>query len=83
MEKFVHRENLKLFRKLLAETTDAQKRQVIRKLLAGGSQRPAISRNKVELKHRRFHRGHTGRLPPALKLACRSPVHRTARRENA
>ena len=34
MEKFVHRENNKLYRKLLAETTDAQKRQVILKLLA-------------------------------------------------
>jgi hypothetical protein len=34
MEKFVHRENIKLYRKLLAETTDAQKRQMILKLLA-------------------------------------------------
>jgi hypothetical protein len=35
MEEFVHRENIKLYRKLLAETTDAQKRQMILKLLAG------------------------------------------------
>lgn len=34
MENFVHRENLKLYRKLLAETTDAGKRAVILKLLA-------------------------------------------------
>ena len=34
MEKFVHNENLKLYRKLLAETTDAQKRQTLLKLLA-------------------------------------------------
>jgi hypothetical protein len=34
MEKFVHRENIRLYRKLLVETTDAQKRQVILKLLA-------------------------------------------------
>jgi hypothetical protein len=34
MEKFVHRENLKLYRRLLAETTDEQKRQTLLKLLA-------------------------------------------------
>jgi hypothetical protein len=34
MEKFVHSENLKLYRKLLAETTDAHKRQTLLKLLA-------------------------------------------------
>ncbi len=34
MKEFVHRENLKLFRKLLEETTDAQKRLVLLKLLA-------------------------------------------------
>lgn len=34
MEKFVHRENLKLYRKLLAETTDEQKRHTLLKLLA-------------------------------------------------
>jgi hypothetical protein len=34
MEKFVHNENLKLYRKLLAETTDKQKRQMLLKLLA-------------------------------------------------
>lgn len=34
MEKFVHGENLKLYRKLLAETTDAQKRQMLLRLLA-------------------------------------------------
>jgi hypothetical protein len=34
MDKFIHRENLKLYRKLLAETTDAQKRQMVLKLLA-------------------------------------------------
>jgi hypothetical protein len=39
MEKFVHRENIKLYRKLLAETTDAQKRQMLLKLLADKRQR--------------------------------------------
>ena len=34
MDKFVHDENLKLYRKLLAETTDPQKRQRLLKLLA-------------------------------------------------
>lgn len=34
MEKFVRKENLKLYRKLLAETTDEQRRQTLLKLLA-------------------------------------------------
>lgn len=34
MEKFVHRENIKLYRRLLAETADEQKRQTLLKLLA-------------------------------------------------
>jgi hypothetical protein len=34
MEDFLHRENLKLYRKLLAETTDERKRQMLLKLLA-------------------------------------------------
>ena len=34
MEKFVHRENIKLYRRLLAETADEQKRQMLLKLLA-------------------------------------------------
>jgi hypothetical protein len=34
MEKFVHKENLKLYRKLLAETADEQRRQILLKLLA-------------------------------------------------
>jgi hypothetical protein len=34
MERFVHKENLKLYRKLLAETSDEQKRQTLLKLLA-------------------------------------------------
>lgn len=34
MDKFVHNENIKLYRKLLAETTDEQKRQTLLKLLA-------------------------------------------------
>ncbi len=33
MEKFVYRENIKLYRRLLAETTDEQKRQMLLKLL--------------------------------------------------
>jgi hypothetical protein len=34
MDEFVHKENLKLYRKLLAETTDAQRRQMLLRLLA-------------------------------------------------
>jgi hypothetical protein len=34
MQNFVHRENLKLYRKLLTETTDEEKRRVLLKLLA-------------------------------------------------
>ena len=34
MERFVRNENLKLYRKLLAETNDEQKRQTLLKLLA-------------------------------------------------
>ena len=41
MDSFVHRENLKLYRKLLAETTDEQKRQTLLKLLADEEARDA------------------------------------------
>jgi hypothetical protein len=34
MKKFVHDENMKLFRKQLDETTDPEKRRVLLKLLA-------------------------------------------------
>ena len=34
MEKFIHRQNLEHYRKLLPETTDEVKLQTIRKLLA-------------------------------------------------
>jgi len=34
MEEFVHSENLELYRKMLAETTDEQKRQTLLKLLS-------------------------------------------------
>ena len=34
MDKFLHNENLKLFRKRLAETTDEKQRQVIHDLIA-------------------------------------------------
>jgi hypothetical protein len=33
MKKFIHEENLKLFRKHLAETTDPQRRKMLLKLL--------------------------------------------------
>jgi rubrerythrin len=33
MEQFVSRENIRLYRRLLAETTDEQKRQILLKLL--------------------------------------------------
>jgi hypothetical protein len=41
MDSFVHRENLKLYWKLLAETTDEQKRQTLLKLLADEEARDA------------------------------------------
>jgi hypothetical protein len=34
MKKFIHEENLKLFRERLAEATDPEKRQMLLKLLA-------------------------------------------------
>jgi hypothetical protein len=34
MDKYIHRENLALYRKRLAETTDERARQVLLKLLA-------------------------------------------------
>jgi hypothetical protein len=34
MKKFIHEENLKLYRKRLDETTDPEKRQMLLKLLA-------------------------------------------------
>jgi hypothetical protein len=34
VKKFIHEENLKLFRKRLGETTDPEKRQMLLKLLA-------------------------------------------------
>ncbi len=34
MERFVRRENIKLYRKLLAETSDEQRRQTLLRLLA-------------------------------------------------
>ena len=34
MKEFIHEENLKLFRKLLAETSDPEKRQTLLQLLA-------------------------------------------------
>jgi hypothetical protein len=34
MDKFIHEENLRLFRKRLAETTDEKQRQVLHNLIA-------------------------------------------------
>ena len=34
MERFIHTENIRLYRKLLAETSDLDKRQMLLKLLA-------------------------------------------------
>jgi hypothetical protein len=45
MKKFIHEENLKLFRKRLAETTDPEKRQMLLKLLtdeAAKDERPHL-----------------------------------------
>ena len=41
MENFVHRENLKLYRKMLAETADEQRRQTLLKLLSDEGARDA------------------------------------------
>lgn len=46
MEEFVHRENLKLYRKMLAETTDEQKRQTLLKLLSDEEAKDAQPSNK-------------------------------------
>jgi len=45
MKKFIHEENLKLFRERLAETTDPEKRRVLLKLLAeeeAGDKQPRL-----------------------------------------
>jgi hypothetical protein len=34
MEKFIHDENIRLYRKLLGEATDADRREILLKLLA-------------------------------------------------
>jgi hypothetical protein len=34
MEEFIHSENIRLYRKLLAEVTDAKRREILLKLLA-------------------------------------------------
>jgi hypothetical protein len=47
MEKFIHRENIRLYRNLLAEATDAKRREILLKLLAeeeAKDQRPAKRR---------------------------------------
>jgi hypothetical protein len=43
MEKFIHDENIRLYRRLLAEATDVERRRVLLKLLAeeeANDQRP-------------------------------------------
>jgi hypothetical protein len=44
MEKFIHRENIRLYRKLLAETSDAEKRQILLKLLADEEAKDGVER---------------------------------------
>ncbi len=48
MKKFIQEENVKLFRKRPAETTDPEKRQMLLKLLAEeGEERPVAFRTNV------------------------------------
>ncbi|MGB9116151.1 hypothetical protein [Bradyrhizobium sp.] len=52
MDKFVHDENIKLFHKQLAETTDPEKRRVLLKLLAAeevANRRPATNNLNLEV----------------------------------
>jgi hypothetical protein len=44
MEKFIHRENIRLYRRRLAETSDAEKRQILLKLLADEEAKDGIER---------------------------------------
>lgn len=68
MEKFVHRENLKLYRKLLAETTDAQKRQTLLKLLADEEAKDAPPSEKS-----RASAGIEGAINGPAYRPCRDP----------
>ncbi len=43
MERYVHNENILLYRKLLAETTDDEKRKVVLKLLADEEAKEPLS----------------------------------------
>ena len=45
MDRYIHDQNLALYRKVLAETTDPTKRQAVAKLLAG--QRPRTDRGEA------------------------------------
>jgi hypothetical protein len=46
MDKFIHRENLALFRKCLAETRDDAERKVLLKLLADEEAKDAPAKNR-------------------------------------
>jgi hypothetical protein len=59
MEGFVRQENVRLYRKLLAETSDAEKRQMLLKLLADEEAKDGIDRASSQ------RIGSAGKLPNA------------------
>ena len=66
MEKFVHDENIRLYRRLLAEATDTERRRVLLKLLAdeeAKDQRPP-ERKQVEPSGDNTARRHVARHRP-------------------
>jgi hypothetical protein len=70
MKKFIHDENIRLYRRLLAEATDAERRRVLLKLLAdeeAKDQRPPERKQ-----GRAFGRQH--RQPPARQACCEAQL---------
>ena len=59
MESFIHTENIRLYRKQLAETSDPDKRQMLLKLLADEEARDGIDRGNSQ------RIGRAGKLPNA------------------
>jgi len=66
MEKFIHDENIRLYRRLLAEATDAERRRVLLKLLADEE---AKDQRPPERKRGRAF-GPEHRQPPARQACC-------------
>ena len=59
MESFIHTENIRLYQKLLAETSDPDKRQMLLKLLADEEAKDGIDRGNSQ------SIGPAGKLPNA------------------